>query len=807
MSKKQIGLAMCILGVGLVAALVWRVPAARGGTSPLSAPTLAAVSPSEAPNNLDVTITLTGTGFQAVPAVRLGDSALPAVGWVSSTSLTATVPWGLDPGVYTVTVTNPDGGAAWLAEAFTATQGIGVWTTEGPYGGEISDLAVSPVVSTTACAFARNAGLFRTQNGGDSWELVFYDDGYDAGVVYGSLPTATLYYWGNPGVWQSDDDGDTWQQVTPAKGRALALDPGEERRIWTATEDGVRLSPDGGTTWVDRTANLPTWAEDNVWPTILAIRPGNSSVVYAGMSNGHLFKTVNEGEQWEDLTAGLYPPAESLIHPVMAVAISPFSPDTVLFSRWGAVAYRSTDRGETWTEIAVGPEEDSRLTDIAFSPNVSGTVYVNPSGMELLAVSTDGGATWTPFGKRQEDYMVSIGMDPASGRPVYLGSSSTGPWTSPDGGQTWEIANKGITGLRVRDISASPGHPEYVYIAARTAGAYMSSDAGRSWRHLISEKNIEAVAASPEQATRVHLAGGDLAYHNPQGNDTWIEGVLTDTMAQEIAVSPVSPSRVYVGGLAREAAFEDRIIGKVFRSEDYGLHWTEVYASDPVSISNITDLAVHPVDSQTLYLTASHYDNESSDDPGNGIFRSADGGESWEHLVNGTENQPMASLAIDAAVPQVLYAGGWYSDEMRSTVFVSLDGGESWQPTDLYRYFEYSEWAWVMALAVDPLPPHTVYAGSEVGLFASEDRGATWWRVGGELGHVNVQALDIASDGERSILYVGTIGGVMEAGMSGQRAEESPSAEGFVEGGVYQLTVDHRTRPVYVYLPVVAKGE
>jgi len=83
-------------------------------------PTLVALSPSEAPNNLDATLTLTGTNFRAVlsgtevltaPAVSLDGFALPAVGWISSTALTATVPWGLDAGVYTVTVTNPDGGA------------------------------------------------------------------------------------------------------------------------------------------------------------------------------------------------------------------------------------------------------------------------------------------------------------------------------------------------------------------------------------------------------------------------------------------------------------------------------------------------------------------------------------------------------------------------------------------------------------------------------------------------------------------------------------------------------------------------
>ena len=104
----------------------------------LDAPTVTAVDPASAPNDLDPPIVITGTGFTAGMTVTLGNTQLPDAGWVSSTTLTATVPWGLDPGVYTLTVTNPNGQSGSLTNAFTVMQGIGVWTSGGPYGGRVS---------------------------------------------------------------------------------------------------------------------------------------------------------------------------------------------------------------------------------------------------------------------------------------------------------------------------------------------------------------------------------------------------------------------------------------------------------------------------------------------------------------------------------------------------------------------------------------------------------------------------------------------------------------------------------------------
>lgn len=286
-------LALCVIVLSMLCGMFLLVPGMRGEpgivqAEPLLAlpdvitPTLTAVSPTRAPNNLDVTLTLNGTGFHAVfsgtevltePTVSLDSFTLPTVGWISSASLTATVPWGLDAGVYTVTVINPDGAAAWLTNAFTVEQAIGVWTSGGPYGGDINDLAVSPLVSTTAFAAVRSAGLFGTNDRGASWQAIVPTTGGIGGFAYTTVPTAQLYYWSEgQGLWHSGGSLD-WRQIDQRYYASLAVDPQNALHLWAGSNNGASRSIDGGTTWEERSTGLPAGASVQ----LLAIHPTTPS--------------------------------------------------------------------------------------------------------------------------------------------------------------------------------------------------------------------------------------------------------------------------------------------------------------------------------------------------------------------------------------------------------------------------------------------------------------------------------------------------------------------------------------------------
>jgi photosystem II stability/assembly factor-like uncharacterized protein len=761
-------------------------------------PTIQAVHPRQAPNNLDTTIIITGTDFhlQATgeesfvePEVYLNDFPLPAVGWVSSTTLTATVSWGLDPGIYTLTVANPEGARGVLKNAFTVAQGIGVWTTGGPYGGQIKDLAVSPVTSRTAYAVAGGAGLYRTTDGGDWWEPVISDGAGHGGVAYGPPPTHTLYYWG-AGLHRSDDAGETWHRLFEEHCHAFAYAPQDARRLWSGRGSGVFLSEDGGVTWSKRDTGLPV----DVWPTQLAVHPTNADIVYAGTSDGRLYLTEDNGMHWYPISTD----DPSTDHPVQALAIHPLYPKVLLFSRmhqYDVSHYRSTDGGISWTPLQAAPELGAAfISDLAFSRQVSGTVYGTMMGHPLIR-SEDGGLTWTAVCTDVNDGVYSLGLDPTEERPVYLGGWSGGTHRSHDGGRTFEPATEGIAALWVLDVATSEAHPQTVYTAV-DSDAFKSEDGGARWQRLPLEQAF-SVAVDPQDHRRAYVGWAGI-YRTVDGGATWSSPeVPTEGLSiQEITVNPLSPHVVFAGGHAtgRNASQIDRRTGILLRSDDYGQTWAQLDVGRP--ISTIGAVVVDPIDHQTVYMTidAGGRGGEWSTGPWLGLSRSRDGGDTWADIGQPIGDLPVSCLAISPEDPQVLYAGVALATDGLGRVFKSLDGGASWSMTGLEL-----SWGWVNHLAFDPLSPSTLYAGTDEGLFVSHDAGDTWQRASGALGDIGIWGLAATSLDERSIFYLGALGGFPSARAAAGSLGLEPPQGNFVSAGVYQKTIARR----WIYIPLV----
>jgi photosystem II stability/assembly factor-like uncharacterized protein len=761
-------------------------------------PTILLVHPQQSPNNLDTTIVITGTGFQAEltgtlvltePSVYLNDFVLPIVGWVSSNTLTAIVPWGLDPDTYTLTVVNPDGGIGSLTNAFTVEQAIGVWTTGGPYGGAVLDLVVSPVTSETAFAAVMGAGVFWTQDGGGQWNLVVEDMG-PSGLTYG--PGSRLYYWGNSGLRRSTNDGDDWELLIQHEDfNACAPDPQQEERVWIGNQEGVWLltiQPGGGIDRERRDEGLPT----DTGVSLLVVDPVSSSVVYAGLQDGRVFKTTNSGVGWEDASDGLAPPDS--LHAAQAMAIHPQDPEVILFSRGHAqvAGYRSDNGGDSWTEVDIGPPDNQRFTDLAFSPHVSGTVYASLMGESLMVVSEDGGETWAPLGERTGDWMLSLGLYPTSGLPAYLGGGASGAYRSDDGGETWALATKGISSLMVEGIAASRANPATVRVAAEHAGAFASENAGQSWRQLgLSFPAAFALAVDPVDPDVAYIGSVGGVYRMGDG-ETWERvslPVTYSTMIHALAVSPVSPSVVYAGGRDDDAFQFDQDVGMLFRSDNAGESWSVLDIGQPISI--VYDIAVAPTVTGTVYVATNNWASGGISGPGLGVVRSADDG-AWETVLE----TRVRSLAIRPDDGQTVYAAGAMTNTSDWTVFKSEDGGDSWTPTPLRM-----GWHEVVDLAIDPLAPDTVYAGTEGGLYRSTDGGASWSRAASTFGNVGVEGLAIAALEERTILYVGTIGGFPSGETAQRRGSMERMEDTFVQAGVYQQTIIHH----WVYLPIVLR--
>jgi photosystem II stability/assembly factor-like uncharacterized protein len=230
------------------------------------------------------------------------------------------------------------------------------------------------------------------------------------------------------------------------------------------------------------------------------------------------------------------------------------------------------------------------------------------------------------------------------------------------------------------------------------------------------------------------------------------------------------------------------------RSSDYGETWTEIDFGGAVGY--VTYIAVSPWDEQLVYVITGEAwppSNPSAPD----LLRSQDGGETWESIRQDIGDVRFASLAHDPQVPGVLYVGAYWTEAGYWTVFKSLDYGDTWEPTDIPL-----TWSIVYDLVIDPLEPDTLFAATGEGLFTSTNGGETWERVEGELSHAAIENLAISSAQGRTILYVSTQGGwIGSPRVSGYH----PLADEFLQGGVYQLTLDHRVTILARFIPLVTK--
>jgi hypothetical protein len=405
-----------------------------------------AVAPAAGPNDIDTTVTITGAGFAATPTASLGDTPLTNVTFVNSTTLTATVPWGLDPGVYALKEVNPDGGSASLSGAFTVTQGIGQWNGGALYGGDVHQVLMKPGDSSTLYAPANGVrGLFRSTDAGASWQ--YTGGGFSLAGKLADDPQHPGWLWAyaSGGVVCSKDDGDTWTTVlaTWPDGRPIANgqvypSPSDPQVLFVSSHydpieggpadaaQGLIRSTDGGANW--------TVVLDGASVEDVALGPGtgNTSQMVLVTQDAHVYRSGNAGSTWTQVAS---PPVSSIGFNE-ALAYNPYAP------------------GQVWIVSDNSPVGVFKSTAADFSgwqdvtPATLGGASITFTGADSVYVtwhhSADGGAHWDGFGPTTG--IGTLIFDPTNAQVGYVGDRTYGVQKTSDGGQTWQVKNQGLTG-------------------------------------------------------------------------------------------------------------------------------------------------------------------------------------------------------------------------------------------------------------------------------------------------------------------------------------------------------------------------
>src|SRR5215472_1573814 len=484
------------------------------------------------------------------------------------------------------------------------------WRGIGPFrGGRTRAVAGVPSQPNVFYIGVCNGGVWKTNDFGRTWTPIFDQEPTGSiGALAVSPSNPNVVYVGSgeglhrpdlsvgDGVYRSEDGGKSWTHLGMHDAQQIpqiAVDPHDPNRIFVAAaghpygpniERGVFRSVDGGKYF------QPVLQKDeNTGAADVLIDPSDSNIVYATLwearegpwengswngTNGGIYKSTNNGLDWQQLTGGL--PKEII---QAHIAVSTSNPKMLFASvaaKDGVKLYRSDDAGANWTVATTDPRPAGRI---------------------------GGGDLSVPM------------IDPKNPSIVYAVSTVT--WKSTDGGKTWTGFRGAPGGDDYQNIWINPDNPHIILLAS-DQGAIISVNGGESWSSWYNQSTAQMYHVSADNAFPYRLCGGQQesgsACVSSRGDDGQITMREWHPVAAEeygyVTADPLDPDIVDGGKLTRydrRTGQAQNIMPKPFRSQDF-----RVLRTEPVIFS--------PVDRHILYFAA------------NTLWKTTDGGQSWQQI-------------------------------------------------------------------------------------------------------------------------------------------------------------------------------
>lgn len=360
-------------------------------------------------------------------------------------------------------------------------------------------------------------------------------------------------------------------------------------------------------------------------------------------------------------------------------------------------------------------------------------------------------------------------------------------------------------GGRCAAVAGVPGKPMTYYMGSTGGGVWKTSDAGLSWKNIsdgfLTSGSVGAIEVAPSNPNIIYVgmgehtvrgvmtAHGDGVYKSEDGGNTWSSlGLFDSRHIAAIRIHPENPDIVFVA--VQGALYGSSRERGVFKSIDGGKNWKKVLYIN--GTTGAADISIDPSNPKILY--AGMWDHQRtpwnirSGGSGSGIFKSSDGGENWEKLVDGLPKE-LGKVGIAASPAQ---AGKIYAniEAENGGVFVSNDFGKSWQQVSASRTTYARAWYYIKVVP-DPVDPETVYI-LNAPLLKSIDGGKTFERI--ENPHTDQHALWI-NPANTANMILGNDGGAtisFNGGQSWSPQNNQPTAQ------FYRVTADNQF-PYHVY--------
>jgi photosystem II stability/assembly factor-like uncharacterized protein len=661
-------------------------------------------------------------------------------------------------------------------------------------------------------------GVFKTTNGGVTWTPVFDDQSVASiGAIAIAPSDPNVVYVGtgegNPrndasigdGVYKSIDAGEHWTNVglpDSEKVARIVIDPRNPDvayvaalgREWGPNEErGLFKTTDGGKTW-----KKILYVNDLTGCSDVDIDPTNANVVYAGMwtfrrwawymdSGGGetaVYKSSDGGASWARLSGpsanrGL---PKGLMDRI-GIAVARSSPNTVYVvseTKDEGELWRSDDAGGSWRTVSRDPNINFRpfyYADIRVDPKHPNTVYALSGG---LYKSEDGGRNFARIGNGTHGDHQALWIDPTDSDYV-LDSDDGGFQVSYDAGRTFDVLNN-IPFTQFYAVAYDLQTPYHLCGGLQDNGTWCGPSqtpgapgtAASQWQNVGGGDGFFAVPdLKTPHLVYTDLQGGVISLTDRRTGASWginpYPGGIGSSgqwMAPQkyrfnwnspIVLSPQDPGIVYFGG------------NVLFRSANHGESWTvispdlttndkakqqssggKIVTDNTAAEFHCTIIAIgpSPVDANVIW---------AGTDDGN-VQITRDGGKTWINTVKSIPGlAPNAWISrveashFDAGTAYVA-ASHWQDGDYAPYFYKTTDFGKTW--TKITTGLPARGWSHV--IREDPKVKDLLYAGTEFGVFASWDGGATWVSIRNNMPPVAVR--DIAVHPRENDLIVATHG-------------------------------------------------
>ncbi len=384
-----------------------------------------------------------------------------------------------------------------------------------------------------------------------------------------------------------------------------------------------------------------------------------------------------------------------------------------------------------------------------------------------------------------------------------LAAGASAQQYAPDlySGLHWRMIGP-FRGGRVNAVSGVVGQPDTFYFGAVGGGVWKSSNAGRSWTPVFDSANSASIGAigvsasnpgtvyvgTGEPDMRDSIQFGDGVYKSTDAGKIWKHIGLENTrQIGRIIVDPKNPNVVFVAALGHAyAANPDR---GVYRSRDGGATWQKVlFKNDDVGA---IDLAFDPTNSQIVYATLWNvrrppwFIYAPANGPGSGIFKSVDGGTTWKEISEGipAEGRGHIGIAVAPANHNRMYAA---VDAKEGGIFRSDDAGTTWSRLSADKRLWDRGW-YFEKVAVDPKNADIVYV-SNTSVYRSTDAGKTWTAIKGAPGGDDYHQLWINPDDPKRMVLASDQGAIVsvDGALTWSSWYNQPTAQ------IYHVAPDYR---------------